>query len=680
MLDGEGFNGPCEDFYQVREDSVLVTTAPGVLDNDPDGAILDLVPASDPTLGVVELFEDGSFIYTPNENLFGEDMFEYTVMLGADETAVATVHINIIGENDPPQGNGGDNEDDPSDAYTVENIFMGTDEERLVTIEAEEGVLANDEDPDGDELIAVLDSGPANGVLDFREDGSFDYTPDDLFAGDDTFTYFADDGQAQLGPVTVTITVELNPPLEAFDDEYTTFEDVPLVISAPGVLENDVFGVPNPLTAGLVEGVQVGSVFLDPTGGFTYTPLENWSGDDVWNYVALRSTGEEDVPPESSEVASVLVHVIPVDDPPEGGADEFHLLEGGEFEVGLFEQVVGEPVLFPSNSTYYQYVDQVASWAEAEELARELEFNGRAGQLAKIDAPEITQFLSGNLPAHEAWIAGVQDLTRLTPEDAELPEGETPVTEPGGAWTWLGRQAMEYTNWAEGQPNGVDLEVPDAAAILPDFDPPPEGDPWHWSDISSESLLGGYYVEFRDRLPITEGLLANDFDVEGDPIAVELDQPPANGALHEFTLSGGFRYEPADGFSGEDVFTYLPTWNGVAGAPTEVTMVVHQLHDVPGDSNYDGMVDLEDFNILKENFGVGVWPEEGDADADGDVDLGDFALLKENFGFGVEEPTEEGETGEGDAAAASADQALLAAAAIDQVLVSEDADDEGTIV
>jgi hypothetical protein len=53
---------------------------------------------------------------------------------------------------------------------------------------------------------------------------------------------------------------------------------------------------------------------------------------------------------------------------------------------------------------------------------------------------------------------------------------------------------------------------------------------------------------------------------------------------------------------------------------------------LPGDANTDGKVDLTDFGILKDHFGVGnVW-DEGDFNGDGQVDLLDFAILKDNFG------------------------------------------------
>jgi hypothetical protein len=53
------------------------------------------------------------------------------------------------------------------------------------------GVLGNDRDVDGDAMRASLvpDTGPDRGTIDFRSDGSFDYTPSGLFFGQDSFEY-----------------------------------------------------------------------------------------------------------------------------------------------------------------------------------------------------------------------------------------------------------------------------------------------------------------------------------------------------------------------------------------------------------------------------------------------------------------------------------------------------------
>ncbi|MFW6153724.1 MAG: DUF4350 domain-containing protein [Planctomycetota bacterium] len=57
---------------------------------------------------------------------------------------------------------------------------------------------------------------------------------------------------------------------------------------------------------------------------------------------------------------------------------------------------------------------------------------------------------------------------------------------------------------------------------------------------------------------------------------------------------------------------------------------------LPGDADLDGDVDLDDFVILKSNFGtVGALWSEGDFNADWVVNLDDFVILKANFGATV---------------------------------------------
>ncbi|MFW6146152.1 MAG: dockerin type I domain-containing protein [Planctomycetota bacterium] len=55
---------------------------------------------------------------------------------------------------------------------------------------------------------------------------------------------------------------------------------------------------------------------------------------------------------------------------------------------------------------------------------------------------------------------------------------------------------------------------------------------------------------------------------------------------------------------------------------------------LPGDADEDGDVDLDDFVILKHNFGItsGATWQQGDFDGNGAVSLNDFSILKNNFG------------------------------------------------
>ncbi len=58
---------------------------------------------------------------------------------------------------------------------------------------AASGVLDNDTDVDSPSLTAEVVDGPANGTLTLSDDGSFTYTPNDGFVGEDSFTYTAND-------------------------------------------------------------------------------------------------------------------------------------------------------------------------------------------------------------------------------------------------------------------------------------------------------------------------------------------------------------------------------------------------------------------------------------------------------------------------------------------------------
>ena len=87
--------------------------------------------------------------------------------------------------------------------------------------------------------------------------------------------------------------------------------------------------------------------------------------------------------------------------------------------------------------------------------------------------------------------------------------------------------------------------------------------------------------------------------------------------------------------------------------------------DPPGDVNHSGATDLEDFAILKENFGRtdARW-QDGDLNEDGVVDLYDFNILKADFGNGAEPAAIAAPP-----AATSSD--LLAAAAIAEAFAGE---------
>ncbi len=103
----------------------------------------------------------------------------------------------------------------------------------------------------------------------------------------------------------------------ANDDAYTTDEDTPLTIAAPGVLGNDTDPDGDLLTAIPVDSPTNGTLVLNSDGSFTYTPNLNYNGFDSFTYMA--NDGASD-----SDVATVTITVNPVADPPiaDAGPDQ----------------------------------------------------------------------------------------------------------------------------------------------------------------------------------------------------------------------------------------------------------------------------------------------------------------------------------------------------------------------
>jgi VCBS repeat-containing protein len=74
------------------------------------------------------------------------------------------------------------------------------------------GILANDFDPDGDSLSAILVSGPIRGtLLSFSPNGSFQYRPEVGFQGTVVFTYMVTDGELLSNIATVSIDIVMPP-------------------------------------------------------------------------------------------------------------------------------------------------------------------------------------------------------------------------------------------------------------------------------------------------------------------------------------------------------------------------------------------------------------------------------------------------------------------------------------
>jgi hypothetical protein len=148
--------------------------------------------------------------------------------------------------------------------------------------------------------------------------------------------------------------------------------------------------------------------------------------------------------------------------------------------------------------------------------------------------------------------------------------------------------------------------------------------------VRTVTAVGADYIEYDIPKPLVVSFKANAVNNWKTNTDYTLDLSLAAGSAGIGLAAGGgdvgspisvpdFRSADFDGDGAMDI----PRWGAAATPPAK-----------PGDADGDGDVDLDDFVILKSNFGASpLIDDRADFDGDGDVDLDDFVILKSNFGM-----------------------------------------------
>ena len=301
--------------YNISADGTLLVGAPGLLNNDSDIdqdlLTLDTTPVSLPSKGTLTLVADGSFEYVGSANMQGTDSFQYRIFDAQGAEAIASVTINALDQNSPPTA--------ANDSYSV-------DEDTTLVVDASQGLLANDTDPNNDTFI-IDDTyliSPAHGQLQLATDGSFSYIPDSNYYGIDEFQYQVIDTFGATATATATLTINSMPDTpNAQNDEYQFQYNQTLVISAEnGLLKNDVNIEPGNLTVNTtpVVNVQSGTLALNVDGSFSYQPDSDALDVDSFTYSVSNEQG-------LTSTAQVVLSKTGSNSPAEANDDEYTLLE-----------------------------------------------------------------------------------------------------------------------------------------------------------------------------------------------------------------------------------------------------------------------------------------------------------------------------------------------------------------
>jgi len=605
-----------DDAYRVDEDETLTVNArDGVLDNDsdPDGDDIQATIYSYASNGTVSLLADGSFVYTPEADFYGIDSFQYTVDDGSLDSSPATVTITVDPVNDAPVAE--------DDAYQ-----LSTDD--ALHVDADSGVLANDTDVEDDDLTASVVATTAHGALDLDGDGSFTYTPNSGFHGEDSFTYRVYDGSDYSDEATVTLTV--NDPPEATDDAYTIEEDGVLSKDAQaGVLANDTDTNDDSLTATVVSQPSHGTLVLNGDGSFDYTPGPNFNGTDTFTYKA--DDGFTD-----SGTATVTITVEAVNDAPVAVDDKYSVNEDETLDVDADWGVLANDsdvdnddelsvavVKHPAHGSLTLLGDGSFTYVPEQGFVGTDTFTYTAndGELDSEAATVSITVVSQTLPTavdDEYQVAQETTLTvseedGLLANDLNLEDAYIPAIVDGpssGTLDYLADDgSFAYT------PNA------DFAGIVTFTYKLTDGT--NESNVATVTIAVGqfeaaddaYEVDRNEELivPAGDGVLANDVGV-GDTAVVELVGGVSSGTL-DLALDGSFTYMPNEDFTGTDSFTYKmvdgETESNVATVTITVTEETENDPPVAVDDEYDVLED----EVLEVGMENGV--RENDYDVDG---------------------------------------------------------------
>ena len=502
-------------------------------------------------------------------------------------------------------------------------------------------VLFNDTiAPDSGETLSITTvSAPAHGTA--STDGArVIYQPAANYFGEDSFTYAISDGNGGVATASVTLTVNaVNDPPDATDDSLTVSENAgPTVVP---VLSNDTTAPESGETLTITAASTPAHGTVKMTGGgtgLTYQPAPGYNGADHFTYTVSDGNG-------GADTAEVFVTVTPFDYFPVAAADSLTVPEDGSGSVAVLDndtQLGNAPVtvaismppthgsaVVQSDSTILYTPDADYSGPDSFQYTV-TDSDGDVG----TGTVSVTVTGSNDVPVAVADLATTnEDVSvkiQVQANDTGLfdapvtvtvstpPENGSAVVEADGAITYqpgdnyFGTDTFSYTVRDADQETSTALVT---VTVNPVNDAP------RANDDSVSTRIGARVII---------DVLANDVEVDGDPLTIAAVTNPAHGTA-TVTSDGKVSYAAAAGFSGTDRFEY--TLDDGTGLTDTATVFI----GVGVDSDGDGLLDLDeellgtdpnspdtdgDFlsDAIEVNGATKTNPLDGDTDDDGLLD------------------------------------------------------------
>ncbi|HGY57155.1 MAG TPA: tandem-95 repeat protein [Caldithrix abyssi] len=562
-------------------------------DSDVDGDAVSVSAVFTPASGSAVDNGDGTVTYTPNQDFFGADSFQYSISDGNGGLDTAMVRVTVNNINDRP---------------TAVNDDATTSEDTPVTI----NVLANDSDVDGDALTVSDVTQPANGTV-TNNGTDVTYTPNSGYNGSDSFDYVASDGNGGLDTATVSVTISsVNDRPVAVNDTATTDEDTPVTID---VLANDSDPDGDAISISDVTQPANGSV-TNNTTDVTYTPNANFNGSDTFDYVVSDGNGGLDT-------ATVTVTVNSVNDRPVATNDTATTDEDTPVTINVLandsdvdgDALTVSDVTQPANGTVTNNGSDVTytpnSGYNGNDTFDYVASDGNGG----LDTATVT-----------VTVNSVNDRPVAVDDNATTDE-DTPITidvlandsDPDG-------DALTVSDVTQGTHGSVTINIDSTVTYTPDAN-------YNGSDsftyvasdgnggtdtatvtvtinaVNDRPVAVNDTTNTDEETAVVINVLANDSDVDGDALSVSSVTSPANGSV--VNNGTNVTYTPNTNFTGTDTFDYVAS-DGNGGLDTATVVVtVLNVNDKP--------VAVDDSASLYEDNSITINVVSNDTDADNDV-------------------------------------------------------------
>ncbi|KPA12769.1 peptidase-like protein, partial [Candidatus Magnetomorum sp. HK-1] len=529
---------------QLNEDSFISAYFTAF---DADNDLLSYAISKQASKGVVVITsqKQGTFVYTPNPDANGEDLFMFTVSDNKSTSSPSVIRVTIDAINDLPRTS--DQQVETGVSESIEITLLATDNDSD-TLEFYLKTLANYGQIScmGYTINEISEQLMSPHIL---------YIPNPAYRGLDNFSYYASDGSEESNISEIQIQIG--------GSNILTKEDTPIDLT--DMLADSI---------SITYAPQHGVITVDTA--IIYTPQANYNGFDSFKY---SHEGQEKV---------FTIYISPVNDPPLiADLQSIYLMEDTFASITIFATDVDDNDLTFKISQanhgkisgtpphYFYYPDenyngidtvivQVSDQSDTSQLTITL-------NILPVNDPPMVSDIAGIITEEDIPVS--IDLTALDIDSLTfsysvslLPEhGIIKIIDQQMIYTpnsdYYGTDRLAYQAF-DGYTYSKQAFI--QIAITSSNDPP---------QIFSKEFITNEDQQYNGKFQAS--------DKENDPLTFHFKTQPENGQINMNPQTGTYTYVPAENYFGSDTFSFYASDGKLNSEPAQISITIQPVNDAP---------------------------------------------------------------------------------------------------